>query len=102
MAPTLLPGDRLLVDPGAFRRAAPRVGDLVVVRDPESPRGLLVKRVAALAPGGAAAPGGPRLVLLGDDRERSRDSRHFGPVPVDRVVGRPYYRTGPPGRAGPL
>jgi signal peptidase I len=34
MAPALLPGDRLLVDPAAYRAREPRRGDIVLLRDP--------------------------------------------------------------------
>ncbi len=88
MAPTLLPGDRLLV----LRGGRPRPGALVVVADPRPPRRLMVKRVAAIDPSG--------VTVLGDNPDASTDSRSFGPLA--RVQGRPVYRYHPPGRAGRL
>lgn len=90
MGPTLLPGDRLIVDTAALRRRPPRVGELVVVRDPTLPRRWLVKRVAAVGPGPGtpADPPDGTVFLLGDARDRSRDSRTFGPVPIGAIVGR--------------
>jgi|SRR6187402_233683 signal peptidase I len=52
MAPTLLPGDRLLV-----LRAAPRLGDVVTARDPRDPRRELIKRVIAVDRVGVALAG---------------------------------------------
>ncbi|MFI6600568.1 signal peptidase I [Nonomuraea sp. NPDC050536] len=104
MIPALRHGDRLLV-----RRVAGetlRRGDVVVLTEPvpcrpgaaHRPR-WMVKRVVAV-PGdaqpsflpawvrrseGVVAPG--NLVVLGDNPEFSRDSRHFGAIPADRVVG---------------
>jgi len=84
MLPALRPGDRLLVDPGAFRGRFPKAGEVVVVDDPEGRVRWLVKRVAAVD-----APGGT-IEVRGDAADRSRDSRHFGPVPLRAVVGRAY------------
>ena len=40
------------------------------------------------------------LFLMGDNRTDSRDSRVFGPVPEDLVVGRAFARIWPPNRVG--
>jgi nickel-type superoxide dismutase maturation protease len=92
MRPALLPGDRVLVLP--TRR--PRQGDLVAVHHPWYPGRLLVKRVAAVE------DGRDRVIVIGDNRPASTDSRHFGPVSRRSVVGRAVYRYGPPGREGRL
>ncbi|MCB9898080.1 MAG: S26 family signal peptidase [Planctomycetes bacterium] len=54
-------------------------------------------------PGGVLTPcrvGPGQVFLLGDDSARSRDSRHFGPVPVERLLGRPVFCYGPAARLG--
>lgn len=72
MVPTLAPGERLLVRNGV----PPRPGRIVVIRR----RGMLmVKRVSRLTAGGPW--------VLGDNDEASDDSRSFGPVPLEDVVG---------------
>lgn len=38
--------------------------------------------------------------VLGDNRARSRDSRHWGPLPAESVVGRAVLRVWPPDRFG--
>jgi len=111
MVPALEPGDRLWVDRRAYDRALPRLGDIVVLTDPEDRDRWLVKRVAAL-PGmptpGMVTPGDPALVpaehvfVLSDAPEGSRDSRRFGPVPARSVLGEAWFRYAPPGRVGPL
>ena len=83
MSPTLEPGDWLLVDPDEYRRRAPRAGDLVVAPDPREPARVLVKRVAAVDLDG-------RLLLAGDDREASTDSRTFGAIEAGAVEGRAW------------
>jgi len=39
-----------------------------------------------------------RLWVMGDNRDESRDSRFFGPIPAAKVVGRTIWRVWPPGR----
>ncbi|MBA2529305.1 MAG: hypothetical protein H0V19_04985 [Euzebyales bacterium] len=103
MAPTLRPGDRLLVRP--VRRL--RRGDLVVVCDPGEPGRWVVKRVAAL-PGQAVAVAGRELtagggiVVLGDNLAHSTDSRDYGAVPLSGVHGKAWYRYAPAERSGRL
>src|SRR5438128_1132888 len=80
MRPALQPGDRLMV--GAWLR--PSRGALVVLQDPERHSIFLVKRAAHIQPDGA-------LVVLADNPNVSRDSRHFGPVPRQLYVGRVFF-----------
>lgn len=131
MLPTLHPGDRLLVNTRAFCLHRPRRGDLVLVRHPDRPDLLLVKRIVGLpaeqvtldttlwidgrptpepyllAPSHPSLAAGWRLgpdqyLLLGDNRADSRDGRHFGPVRASALVGRAWYRYWPPERRGHL
>jgi len=90
MEPALLPGDRLVV--WRTPRACP--DDVVAATDPRDPGRTLLKRVAAVDSGG--------VTLLGDNPDESTDSRQFGPVPPELLVGRAVYRYAPPDRAGRL
>jgi nickel-type superoxide dismutase maturation protease len=89
MAPTLLPGDRLLV-----MRARPRLGDVVVAPDPRDGRRELVKRVAAAGPHG--------VTLRGDNPVGSTDARTFGDVGTDQVAWRAIARIWPTDRFGAI
>ena len=40
------------------------------------------------------------LFVMGDNREHSQDSRVFGPIPVEEVVGRAFVRIWPPSTMG--
>lgn len=43
-----------------------------------------------------------RYFVLGDRRTRSTDSREFGPVGLDLILGRAWLRCWPPRRWGPI
>jgi nickel-type superoxide dismutase maturation protease len=93
MAPTLLPGDWLLVERRTFERRAPLPGEVVLAPDPREPARELIKRVAALdAVAGV-------VELRGDAPEASTDSRAFGAVPLASIRWRAVARYWPPGRA---
>jgi len=98
MEPTLRSGDRVLVDLRAYRHDPPLVGDLVLVRVPHGP--TVVKRVAGLPEASDGA--GRRVWVLGDNPSESLDSRAFGAIPADRVVGRAVLRYWPPSRFGSI
>jgi nickel-type superoxide dismutase maturation protease len=83
MLPTLRPGDRLLV----ARTRRIREGDVVVVHDPRSWSRLVCKRVVTAD--------ARHIVVRGDNPEASTDSRAFGPVPAEWVVGRVLRRYWP-------
>jgi signal peptidase I len=112
MLPALAPGDWLLVDPTT--RRWPRRGAIVVVREPIG--GVLsVKRVAA-GPG-ARVPFSDGYLHLAEDEawlladasaEQAEaagfgapiDSRRFGAVPIECLVGRVWFRYAPLRRLG--
>ncbi|HEX5578546.1 MAG TPA: nickel-type superoxide dismutase maturation protease [Candidatus Limnocylindria bacterium] len=96
MAPTLLPGDRLLVEAISFRRRLPRTGEIVLARDPRQPSRELVKRI------GHVDAGSLGVELTGDSPAESTDSRTFGPVGLDDLRWRVAARVWPPGRIGPV
>ncbi|MFY9716688.1 MAG: S26 family signal peptidase [Thermoplasmata archaeon] len=114
MLPALRPGDRLLVDRHAYRGRAPHVGEIVVVADPEEPSRWLVKRVARILLSSDPTAAGVAIrspsvdgnegfvFVLSDAPGPTRDSRTFGPVAVDRLIGHAYRRYFPADRRGPL
>ena len=88
MVPVLHDGHRLLVLP-----LRPVEGRMVVLRHPRQPGRLIVKRVTRIHADG-------QIEVVGDNIVASTDSRHFGPVPRELVLGRPVYRYSPADQAG--
>ncbi|MBL7199993.1 MAG: signal peptidase I [Anaerolineae bacterium] len=119
MEPNLHTDQRLVVEKVSYRLHSPQRGDVVVLRLPERGPELLIKRIIALPgetieirdgvayidglpldepylsrkTGGSygpfTVPEGQAFVM-GDNRSASNDSRVFGPVSLERVVGRAW------------
>jgi len=112
MLPAIEPGDWLVVNPRV--RTWPQPGAVVVFREPMTDA-LALKRVAA-GPGervrfadGYLTLGDDEAWLIADATEPATmaagfgppiDSRRFGPVAADRLVGRVLFRYGPLRRFG--
>ena len=120
MEPTLHSAQRVVIEKVTYRLLhGPRTGDIVVLKLPDQ-SDMLIKRVVGL-PGetievrnGVVYMEGKRLsepwtvnlggssygpvtvpplqvVVLGDNRGASNDSRNFGPIPIDSIVGRAWF-----------
>jgi signal peptidase I len=112
MRPAIEPGDWLLVDPTVA--AWPRRGSVVVFREPDSCE-LAIKRVAARP--GDRVPYADGYLILGTDEAwvlsdapdaelmaaglgQPIDSRRYGPVPIELLLGRAWFRYAPLRRLG--
>ena len=80
MEPALREGDYLVVSRWYGRL---KVGDMVVLRHPRKDI-LMVKRVSAI--------GSNSIHVIGDNREESEDSRAFGNVKRESIIGRVILR----------
>jgi signal peptidase I len=127
MEPTLLPHDRVLVNKFVYRFRAPQRGDVIVLHYPRDPSRNYIKRIVALpgdkveiksghlyingtamqelyVNGQPSGDYGPEAVpegsyfVLGDNRNNSEDSRAFGFLKRDQVVGRAILIYWPPQR----
>jgi signal peptidase I len=130
MEPNLHSEQRLVVEKLSYRFHGPQRFDIVVLQVPSQGEELLIKRVIGLPgetveikDGGVyingelldepftnehTQPGRHGLVtvpplhvyVLGDNRDRSNDSRSFGPVPIEDVIGRAWLSYWPLEEAG--
>ncbi len=76
MSPTLNDGDVVLIDP----RGIAAKGDLVLAKHPYKSSVNILKRVTDVEPTGD-------LILTGDNPGASTDSRTFGAVAKDALIG---------------
>lgn len=79
MLPLLQAGDLVLVDFKAYRDRPPQAGDLVVAQHPQKANLRLIKRVTLVFD--------ESCFLEGDNRLESTDSRSFGCVPFELLLG---------------
>ena len=80
MYPLLKPGDEVLVNPRAYRQTFPQPGDIVVAHHPHKSNFPLIKRIEAIT-------AQDTYILLGDNLAESTDSRTFGAITIDKIVG---------------
>jgi len=76
MYPTLKEGDVLLVD----KRAELEEDQIVILKDPQNPKKVLVKRIIVLD--------SEYAWVEGDNNGNSRDSRDFGEVSRTNIIGK--------------
>jgi signal peptidase I len=130
MEPNLHTDQRLVVEKVSYRFHGPRRFDIVVLKLPDQGEELLIKRVVGLPgetveirdgrvyinsealdePFTAEETRSRRyekitvpplhVFVMGDNRNRSNDSRSFGPVPIDDIVGRAWLSYWPPDDLG--
>jgi len=126
MTPTLVDGDRILISRLTYHFRSPKAGDVVVLTSPMSSKEDLVKRVVAVGGDTVAVHDGALYVngirknepylrdrditgeypetkirpgqvfVLGDNRNNSIDSRYFGPISTNTIIGEAFAVYWPP------
>ena len=128
MMPSLNPGQYLIINKVVYKLHPPDRGDIIVFHHPRSPERDLIKRVVGvpgdvvdvrkgavyvndvlldepyvLQPGrysGHYELGPDEYFVLGDNRPNSDDSRNWGTVKGDQIVGKAWLSYWPPGEWG--
>lgn len=131
MEPHIRSGEYVLINTFAYRIGVPHRGEIVAFRSDGDARGVFIKRVIGV-PGdriridrgrvyvndraldepyvqhadgrsfGEITVPGSSVYVLGDNRGGSEDSRSFGPVNDDRLIGRAIAGIWPPRMLGGL
>ena len=104
MVPTFQDGDYLIVDEVSYHFSSPQRGDVIIFRYPLNPSQFFIKRIEGL-PGetiGGVTLTGNEYYVLGDNRPASSDSRYWGPVKSNLIVGRALLRLWPVSSLGIL
>jgi nickel-type superoxide dismutase maturation protease len=81
MLPLLQPGDEILLDPDAYRKYLPQIGDIVVIMHPLQSNLTIVKRITAIN-------NHDGYFVTGDNATASTDSRHWGTIKFSDILGK--------------
>lgn len=87
MHPTLAEKDTVLIDTAVYRQTPPQIGHIVLAQHPFEPGNKMIKRITAVTPDG-------RYFLQGDNPYSlgTTDSRSFGALPANQILGRVTHR----------
>ena len=83
MQPTIIHGEEVLVHPIAYQSTHPQLGDVVLVRHPYESGRRMVKRITEIV----QTQDGQRFHVEGDNKSESTDSRSFGTLSRNRILG---------------
>ncbi|MFH0803645.1 MAG: signal peptidase I, partial [Candidatus Tagabacteria bacterium] len=104
MVPSFESGDYLIIDEISYQFRQPEKGEVIVFRYPQNPSQFFIKRVAGL-PGETINNTNltsDEYYVLGDNTFASSDSRYWGPVKKDLIIGRAILRLWPLSNLGVL
>lgn len=106
MEPTFHNGDYLIIDELSYQFNGPQKNDVIIFHYPLDPSKYFIKRVEGV-PGEKINTNGKEITLkeneyyvLGDNRGASSDSRIWGPVTKNFIVGRALVRLWPFNKLG--
>lgn len=81
MEPVFKQGDYVLVNKLSYIFKKPSKNDVIVLRHPKEKNKFLIKRISLVT-------NSDEYFVIGDNKDFSRDSRHFGSVKRDSIIGK--------------
>jgi hypothetical protein len=81
MEPIFMEGENVVVNTWSYLLGSPKVGDVVAVKNPLKEQEILLKRIEKILPGN-------KFFLVGANKKDSFDSRNFGPVDREFILGK--------------
>lgn len=81
MLPFLSPGEEILIDPYIYNKSKPEINDVVAIAHPLKTTLAIVKRIKAISEDG-------KYFLMGDNPTASTDSRHWGTISQQQIIGK--------------
>jgi signal peptidase I len=95
MEPAVFPGDFVIIDKTGKEAVPVQRNDIILFRYPDDRSKLYIKRIAGLPGDSVPIDNGSKafvphgtVFVLGDNRAHAVDSRSFGPVPQNDILGR--------------
>ena len=85
MEPTFKSGDYVLVNKLAYVFGNPSKDDIIVLKHPKEKEKFLIKRISLVT-------NSNEYYVIGDNKDFSQDSRHFGPIKKDFIIGKVWTR----------
>src|SRR3989338_3809347 len=97
MEQTFHNGEYLIVDQVSYHLHSPERGDVVIFRYPRDPSKYFIKRIIGI-PGDTITEelGDREYFVMGDNRDESSDSRVWGVLQEERIIGKAFLRLFPP------
>ncbi len=132
MEPTLKIGDILLIEKVSYRFRSPKSGEIVVFYNPSGDGRKIIKRVIGVAGDRIEVTNNGYVIIneepleesyaryqdigqafnydvpegtvfvMGDNRGNSQDSRWFGPISINTIIGKAVFRQWPLNRFGSI
>lgn len=81
MEPVFKSGDFILVNKLAYSFTSPRKGDVIILKHPKEKDRFLIKRISLIT-------NSDEYFVVGDNKNFSQDSRHFGSIKKYSIVGK--------------
>ena len=81
MEPALKSGDYVIVNKLAYVFGNHSKDDIIVLKHPNEKEKFLIKRISLVT-------NSNEYYVIGDNKGFSQDSRHFGPVKKDLIIGK--------------